>query len=172
MQINQSRKPAATFSRHLFIPALALFSILAFHACNDPYVFREKKAIPKGQWSYADTLDFKIPVSDTTALYNLYAQFTHSDTFPNQNLYLKLYTRFPDNRRISRLRSFEFFDLQGHPLGKCSGGKCTSKVLLQNNVYFNLPGDYVITMEQFTRRDPMPGISDVELLLEKTDKKR
>lgn len=172
MQINPDRIfPVSAFIRFLVLPATLAILLLA-GACNDPYAYREKKSIPRAQWSYADTLDFKIPVSDTTALYNLYVQFTHADSFPNQNLYLKLYTRFPDGRRISRLRSFEFYDLQGHPLGKCSGGICTSRVLLQDKVYFNLPGDYLITLEQFTRRDPMPGVSDVELLLEKTDKKR
>lgn len=163
--------PAANLN-YGFLALLVMIILFMANACSDPYVYREKKTIPGGRWSYADTLDFKIPVSDTAALYNLYIQFVHADTFPNQNIYLKLYTRFPDNRRISRVRSFEFFDLEGHPLGKCSGGNCTTKVLLQDNVYFNLRGDYVITLEQFTRHDNIPGISEVELSLEKTNKKR
>ncbi|MBL7826508.1 MAG: gliding motility lipoprotein GldH [Saprospiraceae bacterium] len=143
-----------------------------FFACTDPYLYNEKQTIPNGNWSYADTLNFKVQVNDTAALYNLFIAFEYADTFPNQNVYLKLSTRFPDGKRAQRTKSFDLFDFGGNPIGKCSGKWCTQQTLLQNNLYFNQLGEHMITLEQFTRKNPLPGIKSISLQLEKTDKKR
>ena len=153
----------------LFISVLAIFSIIA---CQDTFVYKERKEIPNNSWAYSDSLEYRISVTDTSALYNLYAEFEYADTFPVQNLYLKLFTTFPGGKRVERMRSFDLFDNLGNPAGKRSGGRCTLRTMLQNNVYFNEKGDYKITTEQFTRTSPLPGISGVTLLLEDTGKKR
>lgn len=153
--------------------AFALFVLIAnLASCGEKYVFEEKKDIPNGQWAYADTIDFKVPVTDTTQLYNLYIEFTLADSFPNQNAYLKLKTRFPDGKRVSRIRSFDFFDPEGNPIGKCSSKECKSRMLLQDNLYFNQVGEYLITLEQYTRTNPLNGLTAIGIALEKTDKKR
>lgn len=153
----------------LLFPVLTAFCIAS---CEQKTFFEEKKQIPDGVWTYRDTLDFKFTVTDTTELYDMFVDFEHADTFPNQNIYLKLYTRFPDGKRLSRSRSFDLFNTQGESTGKCSGGTCTTHSLLQNSAYFNRPGDYVITLEQFMRRDSLPGVKMVGLAIERTGKKR
>lgn len=125
-----------------------------------------------GQWNYRDTLDFRFTVTDTTQLYNLFADFEYVDTFPTQNIYLKLHTQFPDGRRMSRVRSFDLFDVQGNATGKSSGHTCNTRILLQDNAFFNLPGEYKITLEQFTRFDPLPGVNMAGLAVEKTGETR
>ncbi len=156
-----------------FLPIITLlFIAVGMVACGEKYLYESEKNIPNAQWTYTDTLDFKVPVTDTTLLYNLYIQFTHSDTFPSQNIYLKLYTRFPDGKRVSRIRSFDLFDVEGKPVGDCSSSSCTAKILLQNNLYFNQVGDHLITLEQYSRTSPLTGLTSVGILLEKTEKAR
>lgn len=150
----------------------SFWAVLAVTACQDPFVYKERMSIPGNSWAYSDTLEYRISINDTSALYNLYAEFEHADSFPTQNLYLKLYTTFPGGKRIERVRSFDFFDNMGNPAGTCSGNRCTVRTLLQNSVYFNEKGTYKITLEQFTRTSPLTGISGVTLLLEDTGKKR
>ena len=149
-----------------------LIIALGFASCGDNFVFNAEKNIPNGQWAYPDTLDFNVPVSDTAQLYNLFIQFAYADTFPNQNIYLKLSTRFPDGKRVSRIRSFDLYDIQGKPTGKCSGATCKAKILLQNSLYFNQIGDYLITLEQYTRDTPLKGVESVGISMEKMKDKR
>lgn len=151
---------------------LLIFIALGLVSCEQNIFFSEKKDIPEGVWMYRDTLDFKFTVTDTAELYNMFVDFEHADTFPNQNIYLKLYTRFPDGKRLSRARSFDLFNARGESAGECSGGKCHVHSLLQNNAYFNRTGEYVITLEQFMRRDSLSGVRSVGLVIEKTGKKR
>ncbi len=148
------------------------FIALGVASCEQHILFEERKEIPGAVWLYRDSLDFKFTVPDTSELYNMYVDFEHADTFPNQNVYLKLYTRFPDGKRLSRARSFDLFKAQGESAGQCSGHKCTVHSLLQDNAYFNRPGEYVITLEQFMRSDSLKGVKSVGLIVERTGKKR
>ncbi len=145
--------------------------VLSLAACGPNYLFEEKKAIPNERWAYRDTLDFKFNVPDTTALYNLYVNFVYADSFPNQNIYVKFYTRFPEGKRLSKPLSFDFYDPIGNPAGKCSGGTCSAQIAIQQNAFFEEAGEYTITLEQFGRRDPLPGIKTVGLSVEKVGKK-
>ncbi len=149
-----------------------VFLVSSFASCGPDYLFDEDKKIADGQWQYRDTLDFRFTVTDTAQLYNMFADFEYADTFSTQNIYLKLHTRFPDGRRISKVRSFDLFDAQGTAIGKCSGHACKTRILLQDKAYFNLPGEYMITLEQYTRLDPLPGMNVVGLAVEKTGTKR
>lgn len=147
------------------------FIALVFSACGPSYLFEEKKDIPNGQWANRDTLDFKFNVTDITAIYNILVDFAYADSFPNQNIYVKFYTRFPDGKRLSKPLSFDFFDPIGNPSGKCSGGVCSAQIAIQQNAFFEKAGEYTITLEQFGRQDPMPGIKSVGLSVEKAGKK-
>lgn len=152
--------------------ALLAFVALSLAACGPNYLFEEEKSVPNQQWVYADTLDFTFSVTDTSALYNLYVNFVYADTFPNQNVYVKFHTRFPDGKRLSKPLSFDLFDSMGNPTGKCSGGFCKAQIGIQQNAFFNQLGEYTITLEQFGRRDHLPGLKALGFVVERTEKKK
>lgn len=152
---------------HFFSSVLLL---LVFGACGSDYFYETSKEIPGGIWTYRDTLDFQFNIADTSARYNLYVEFTHADTFPNQNLYLKLKTQFPDGRRVSDVKSFDFFSTQGVPNGNCTNGKCRVQLNLKQKTRFPQPGTYTITLEQYMRRDSVPGVASVGIAIEKIKK--
>jgi gliding motility-associated lipoprotein GldH len=142
-----------------------------FQACNDKAYFESSQELKSSEWAYSDTLDFRFSVMDTAQLYNMYLSFDYTDTFSTQNLYLRLHTKFPDGRRLSKLKSFDLFDAKGTSKGSCSGHRCTAKLILQDNAFFNQPGEYCVTLEQFTRTDRLSGMLKAGLVLEKSDKK-
>ncbi|MFN0015555.1 MAG: gliding motility lipoprotein GldH [Saprospiraceae bacterium] len=152
--------------------ALPVLLFTVFAACGPGYFFEENKPIAGGQWAYADTLDFRFTIEDTLETYNMYLEFEYADTFSTQNMYLKLHTRFPDGKRLGKQKSFDLFSPEGQPLGKCSGGNCRLQVVLQERAFFNQRGEYTITLEQFTRSNPLPGVLSVGLTLEATGVRR
>jgi len=148
----------------------AAITSMSLSACGPDFFYQSEKEIADGgRWMYRDTVDFAFTVRDTAALYNMFLDVTYADSFPNQNLYLKLYTRFPDGQRISKPYSFDLFNALGDSNGDCSGHRCKLRSVLQQHAFFNQPGEYVITLEQFMRRDSLPGVVAVGLALEKTD---
>lgn len=141
-------------------------------ACGPDFLYKSEKTISHGVWSYRDTLDFRFTISDTTRLYDLYLDFEHADTFPTQNLYLKLYTLFPDGTRLSKVKSVDFFDSKGNPFGRSSGHTCRLHSLLQENTFFSSPGEYRITLEQYMRRDSLSGINAVGISVQQSSAAR
>lgn len=144
----------------------SLFSLLIFcalTACGPGYLFESKQDIPDGQWAYGDTLNFQFEVRDTATRYDFYLDFDYGPAFAFQNIYLKLSTQYPNGKRLSKVRSFDLFDTQGAALGKGSGERRQLRASLQDNAFFNQPGPYTVTVEQFTRRDVLPGIRSVGL---------
>lgn len=152
--------------------AILLGASLCLSACGPDYVYEQQHDFPEGQWAWRDTVDFGFEIRDTIGLYNLYLQLGAVDSFPNENVYLRLHTRFPDGRRTTTLRSFELSDATGKPLGDCSGHVCQQKVVLQERAFFNLPGQYVITVEQFSRQELLRGIQSVGLAVKATSEKK
>lgn len=150
-------------------PILALLVLLAnFTACGpDKVVFRAEKEIADAGWTYGDTLDFTFQIQDTSTAYAMYLEFSHADSYPLQNVYLKLSTLFPDGKRPVRVRPFDFYNAQGVAHGKCTGGTCQVRLNLQDKAYFKQPGKYTLTLEQYTRMDSLPGVKTVGLVLEK-----
>lgn len=151
--------------RHLALWLLA-GALVCLSACENNYHYNETQEIAGGNWTYSDTLDFRFRIDDTMAMYNLYLDIRYADTFATQNVYVKLHTVFPDGKRMSKQRSFDLFDARGQPLGECSGRTCRLHTLLQENAYFNAPGEYRIALEQYTRRDVLPGILSIGLSLD------
>lgn len=146
--------------------------IYLFSACNSDFFYQKKIKIADGAWAYSDTLDFNFSIKDTLEIYNLYLDIEYADTFPTQNIYMRLYTQFPDGKRLNKIKSFDLFDMQGRPLGQVSGRKCHLHALLQENAFFNSPGEYKITLEQNTRSETIYGIFSIGLAIEQTGIKR
>lgn len=154
-----------------------LFLLIAVAACiqlgcGKSYFYEEKKDISGGLWTYGDTLDFQFSMRDTARTYNLYVDFDYADTFATQNIYIRLHTLFPDGKRLTKVMPFDFFDNQGKPLGTCSGRSCRLHAVLQERAFFNQPGEYRITLEQYTRRNPLPGVRAVGVSIETADDRK
>lgn len=160
--------PQTPFMKHL----LPIFLLTSLVACQSDVVYRAEHPFPAYGWTYRDTVDFTFEVRDTSALYDMTLGFTHRDTFDFQNAYIRLWTRFPDGRRLQAMRSVELFDSKGQSRGSCSGHNCLLEYVLQENTYFNQPGRYVLTLEQFTRQDSLPGLEKIGLVIKKADRRR
>jgi len=154
--------------RHLLSRFFLFFlTISTLASCGPDYLFEVQQDIRDGQWAYADTLNFQFEVRDTTTRCDFFLDFDYAEDFPFQNIYLKLSTLYPNGKRLSKVRSFNLFDAQGAALGKGSGSGRHLRTSLQDNAFFNQTGSYTVTVEQYTRREVLPGLQSVGLAVVK-----
>lgn len=152
-------------TRPLFSIALLTATVI-FIACEPGPLLNKKVGFADRQWSHADTLDFEVVVKDTAVLYDLFIDMEHSPEFPSQNLYIRIYTRFPDGNRLGKLVSLELADKSGAWFGRCNNDRCRLTIPIQEKAYFNMPGSYVFTLEQYTRMDPLPGVKSLGMRIQ------
>lgn len=145
---------------------------LLLSACGPNYQFSESIDIPAENWTYDNVIDFDFQIVDTLQIYNLILDVTHHQDFPYQNLYTRIGTYFPSGQDLTKVLSLELANKAGSWQGKCSGKYCTVQIPIQEGAYFNATGDYKIRLEQFMRKNPIPGIKNISFHIEKTENRR
>lgn len=152
---------------------LLLFTfLLILAACGPKYAIKKTYNLPDNQWTYADSLRFEFDIQDTTTLYNLLLDVKHTTDFGFQNLYTRIHTQFPNGTRLSKPVSLELADQAGVWQGNCNSKTCTIEIPIQEGAYFNQPGHYIITVEQFMRDSIINGVQDVTLKVAETGEQR
>ena len=148
---------------------LAVVLAYSINGCSaGDTIYHQTHTFEQDIWSYQDTVHFSFDIQDTVALYNLYLDVVHSDTFPFQNLYLNLYSKTPDGELIKDQHSLELQEKDGYWVGDCSGHTCELRFILRENMKFPALGSYSISSEQYTREETLKGIQSLSLYLEKS----
>ena len=153
-----------------FLPFLYGCCLLA--ACGPNIIYEKETPIPDAAWTYADSLTFDFAIVDTAGIYNLFLDVTHGPDYAYQNLYTRLVTEFPDGRTLDQTLSLELADKTGRWNGNCGGTTCTARIALQEGAYFDLAGEYTLTVHQYMRKASLPGVQAVGLAVEKTEQTR
>lgn len=141
--------------------------ILAGSACGPYYFYDEQFTIDDAKWVYADTIEFNFDIADTIATYDLMLDVDHSTSYAYQNIYVKIFTTFPDGTRLQQEVPIDFADSKGAWYGKCGSTMCNLRVMLQEGAHFDQIGRHQLRILQFMRIDPLPGIRAIALKLDK-----
>lgn len=142
---------------------------LLFTACSKDVIFEKTIKIPDASWRYENVLPFEFEVADTTKAYQVLLEVNHAGDFGFQNCYVQITTKFPGGEEKKQPISLELAAQSGIWSGKCSGNDCTIEIPLQGNARFKQPGQYSITVEQFMRVNPLPGIRAVSLKIKQLE---
>ncbi len=148
-----------------FFFLLIFFSLLS---CGQKYEYQKSYEIEGERWTYADSLEFSFDIEDTTKIYNLYLELKHTTDYAYQNLYTFIHTTFPSQERLDEQLSLEMANNAGVWEGDCSKEYCTLTIPIQENAYFNQTGTHTIVLEQYMRKDSIPGIKSIAFKLEDT----
>jgi len=136
------------------LTALILLTLLG---CGPKEVF-EKEVDLGEDWSYDEVMSFEIDVTDTTQLYDLHFELSHSSYFTYQNLYVLISTTYPDGTEIKDQVSLQLADKLGEFNGNCSGEKCMVNIVLQENFRFQNKGMHIIAIAQHSRKEVLKEI--------------
>lgn len=144
------------------LPALCLYCLL-LTSCGESYIFEKTLAVPDGNWRYDQPLDFDFEIPDTSARYDLLLDVQHAGDYGFQNLYVQFHTTFPSGKAETQLVSLELAAQTGIWNGECSGNSCTVQIPLQVNAIFQELGTHRISVEQYMRKNPLPGVEGMTL---------
>lgn len=144
---------------------LVFLASIVLQSCADQPFFTDRIELPADGWDYENQINFTIPVSDTSGRFDLLLDIDHSPEYLFQNIYLNIFTMLPDGSETSQQLPIDFADKIGNWYGDCNRSSCDLRVTLQERTYFNQIGDYRITLEQATRKNPLLGIESLTLSL-------
>jgi len=145
-------------------------SIMAVACTSNDVYFQYNPVALKG-WSKDSLYGFDIPITDTTAVYNVYVNVRNRGEYPYQNLWLFLSKTTPD--KIMSKDSIECYlaDQRGKWLGSGLGSIMEMPVLYQQNVRFKTKGTYHYKIVHGMRDSVLAGINDIGMRVEKVGRK-
>lgn len=141
------------------------FLCILFLSCGPEVIYEDKFTLDYHTWLSKDIKKFEFNAPKLDQQYDLYIKLTHDESFPYENIYLKLKTHFPSGEIVEDQLSLEFFGKNGQ--SRCSNSLCKLSALLQPKFKFKETGMHLIEIGQYTRRDTLPGVLDIGLSLVK-----
>ena len=149
------------------------FLVLFFVSCDRNKIYEKYQSIPNGVWNTKEPVKFTVEAKDTTQYCNMLVNIRCSDNYPFRNLYMFMKTTRPDGSKSVDTLEFYLLDLNGKPLGNCSGDICNSQFMIDHDFKFPQPGKYEFEFQQTMRTEDgnLPLVFDVGLRLEKATTK-
>jgi gliding motility-associated lipoprotein GldH len=141
--------------------------IIAFSSCDSLRIFEENKKIPDGIWDNKNNVSFTIHVSDTITPTNVYVNVRHRGDYAFSNLFLFITSVMPNGQTFRDTAECILADHTGNWKGDGLGDIKSNRLLFKKNVRFPVTGTYRFDFEQAMRTNPLPGILDVGMRVEK-----
>jgi len=113
-------------------------------------------------WSWTDTAKFETQLNDTAARYDLILRVDHDIDFAYQNLYVRIFTDFPDGSSTDQVLSLQLSGENGGWAGDCGADHCVAELVLSENIRLADPGMYSFRIAQYSREEPLPGIRGLQ----------
>jgi gliding motility-associated lipoprotein GldH len=144
---------------------------LFFFSCQTIDLYEKTVTIPGHNWKSSFKPSFTFTIKETEPAYQLYVILRHRDKYNYNNIYMKITTRQPEQDSTQSA----LYDLK---LGSDDTGWLGSGM---DDIYehrialtpagmpfrFRKPGDYIFTIEQVMREDPLENVMNVGLRIEK-----
>lgn len=138
---------------------LVIVLSLLLVACNENRIYHEKQDISDNIWDRSEKVTFQFEIADTTKRYNLYTDIRHTNFYVFSNLWMMVYTTYPDGTELEPERlPIDLADVDGRWYGDCAGDICDLEVYIQRNIRFDQVGTYTITFEQIMRSKDVPSL--------------
>ncbi len=146
---------------------LLLLTVIAL-SCIKIDQFEKTVQIPSGKWFYNNVPSFTFHINDTSSLYNLYIVFRHTDAYNYNNIWLRLGTKFPgDSMRYQNINLVLASDAKGWEGTGVDDLFEVRKNISRGPMNFSKAGDYIFSVSQIMRENPLADILNVGIRVEK-----
>ena len=159
------------WTKRLFL--FLLPTAIIFSACSTADLYEKSVTIPAHAWKSSYRPEFPFTIKDTSASYELFLVLRHSDRYHFNNIYIDLSVKTPgaDSAKIIRCDLRLANDINGW-LGSGMDDIFEHRIslnrqLVENSISLRQPGDYLFSVAQVMREDPLEQVYNVGLRIEK-----
>src|SRR5690606_25072313 len=122
-----------------------------FTSCSPNRIYEKNIKIPDNVWNLDFKTNYEVDITDTNLIYHISVNVRHTNFFMFNNMWIMVYTTFPDGTTISKRVELPLADKDGKWYGSCIGDICDANVTIQQRAYFNQIGIHKFTFEQIMR---------------------
>ena len=131
-------------------------------------VYEDNVRIPEKKWHRADRVRFEAEITDTLSGCNILINVRNNSDYKYMELWLFVDSRSPSGNTRRDTVKVMLADHRGKWTGNGLGSKYDNRIVFHKNVRFPVSGVYVFEYEQAMRDEPLIGIDDIGLRIEKS----
>lgn len=151
-----------------FLVAGLAFMLLS--SCQSNGVFEKVAFFQKHEWAASNQPEFQFTVTDTNALYHIYAVVRHEDAYRYNNLWVHFSTQSPGDSAKKQLINLRLADNRRGWLGTGMDDIFDHRIRLTKGPIQLKSGTYKFTLQQAMREDPLPYMLNAGIRVEKVAK--
>lgn len=148
------------------VKPLKLFCLVAgiafaFSSCDSNRIYEENIAVENNIWKSDDIKTFSFDITDTVSALDLFVNVRTTTDYPYNNLYIYLYSEYPNGYTDKDTLEFILAELDGKWLGESSGTVVENQILISRGGRFQESGKYTFKLQQAMREKDLAEIIDV-----------
>ena len=145
-----------------------LFILLAslITGCTTIGVYEKTQAFSNQAWASANRLNFSFDITDTATGYNVFVVLRHTDAYRYNNIYLNITSINPGDSAVTTLQNLTLANNSGW-LGVAMDDVIEHRIAINPNAVRLKKGKYQVMLQQIMRDDPLPGILNAGIRVEK-----
>ena len=149
-------------------PIILTVMVLLLHtlSCDSGMIYDRYEPTDQGMWSWKDAMEFKVDISDTLSMHNIFLQVRHTVEYPLSNLYMFVHVKGPGGQHLTDTINMVLALPSGEWTGKGNGNIRELMLLYRKQTQFSIPGTYVFTLEQAMRKPELP-VCDLGIRIER-----
>lgn len=152
--------------RIIFI-SVAILLLCMLESCDQKMVFDKNEKIPDYNWDQNRALSFIVNISDTVSYHNVYLNVRNAGNYRFSNLFVFINTRFPEGQIQRDTAECILATTDGKWQGEGLGDIWNHRIMLKRHLKFPQAGEYRFDLIQAMRVNPLPGIMDAGIRIEK-----
>jgi gliding motility-associated lipoprotein GldH len=160
------RPPFRLLNSRLAQVVLGLLLLAGTSGCQENRVFEQNQAVGP-EWAWGEIRRFEVNIRDTASLYNLFINARHTEQYAYSNCWLSIQTIGPGGDTLNARVELRLAEADGTWRGECNTAMCLQRELIGPGQRFPQPGTYTFLLEQDMRENPLTGLQDIGIRLEK-----
>lgn len=147
---------------------ILLGCVAFFLGCDAIGVFEQNTFFVDHNWKKNQPLAYQFNIKDTSAFYQIYTIIRHEDAYRYNNIWLRITTKAPGDTAKSQLLNLRLADNRKGWLGTGMDDVFDHRIGITQSPQKLRKGTYSFTLEQVMREDPLSGILNVGIRIEKS----
>jgi gliding motility-associated lipoprotein GldH len=149
---------------------LLLSASVSITGCDPRRIYEKNEKIPSYNWEQNNSLSFLVDIHDTVSYYTIFLNVRNAGYYRFSNLFLFINTRLPQGQIQRDTVECVLASPDGKWLGDGLGDIYDNRILFKEHVRFPQIGEYRFDLIQAMRVNPLPGIMDAGIRIEKEKK--
>lgn len=147
--------------------AASIVALICMTSCDPKRLYEKNEKIVNNNWDQNVPLVFLVNITDTAQPDNVYINVRNAGFYEFSNLFLFINTRFPQGQMERDTVECVLASPDGKWLGEGLGDIFDNRILFKKDVRFPQAGEYRFELIQAMRINPLPGIMDAGIRIEK-----